>query len=108
MERKLIEKTIGESLRIDTDYTYGAKPFCFDKLQHFLNEAKKNNATHIRITGSCWDGNLDDVEIEAVNVTLENEEDYAKRLAETESKKLAEANVKKAIEKALYEELRLK
>lgn len=108
MERKLIEKTIGKSLEIDTGYTYGAKPFCIDKLQDFLNEAKKNNATHIRITGSYWDVTLDDVCIETVNITLENDEEYAKRIAEAESKKLAEANSKKAREKALYEELKLK
>lgn len=108
MERKLIEKTIGKSLEIDTDYTCGANPFCIDALQDFLNEAKKNNATHIRITGSCWDGTLDDVEIETVNITLENEEDFSKRVAEAESKRLAEINVKKAREKALYEELKLK
>jgi hypothetical protein len=108
MERKLIEKSIGKSLEINTDYTYGAKPFGIDKLQDFLNEAKKNNATHIRITGSCWDGTLDDIDIETVNVTLENEEDFAKRVAEAESKRLAEANAKKAREKALYEELKLK
>lgn len=106
MERKIIEKTIGESLEIDK--SCGMKPFCIDELQDFLSKAKNNGATHINITGSCWDGTLDDVDIETVKVFTESDEDYAKRLAEAESRILAEANVKKAREKALYEELKLK
>lgn len=108
MELKIIEKTIGESLEIDTDRICGAKPFCIDELQEFLSKAKTNGATHINITGSCWGGNLNDVYIETVKVFTESEEDYTRRLAEAESRILAKANVEKAREKALYDELKLK
>ena len=108
MERKIIEKTIGESLEIDTDRICGAKPFCIDVLQDFLNEAKNNGATHINITGSCWDGTLGDIDIETVKVFTESDEDYTKRFSEAESRRLAKVNVEKAREKALYDELKLK
>lgn len=108
MERKIIEKTIGEILEIDTDRSCGEKPFCIDELQDFLSKAKTNGATHINITGSCWDGTLDDVDIETIKVFTESDEDYTKRLAEAESRRLAKANVEKAKEKALYDKLKLK
>ena len=82
MERKTIEKTIGESLFIDTDTSYGATPFCIDELQNFLSKAKTNGATHINITGSCWDGALGAVYIEPVKVFKESDDDYKRRLVE--------------------------
>lgn len=108
MERKTIETNVGQSLEIDTDYYCGAKAFSIIELREFLRKATDDGATHVTISGRCYDGSLDDIEIQSVNVKTESDEDYAKRAAEEESKRLAEANVRKAREKALYEKLKLK
>ena len=108
MERKTIEKTIGESLFIDTDTSYGATPFCIDELQNFLSKAKTNGATHINITGSCWDGALGAVYIEPVKVFKESDDDYKRRLENDEARRLAEVSESIAREKALYNALKLK
>lgn len=106
MIQKKIEKII-KSLEVDISYIFNADPLCIDELQDFLNEAKGNNATHVRLIPYLCEG-LDSVEIEAVNITLESEEDYLKRVAEHESIRLEKDNLEKAKEKALYEELKLK
>ena len=108
MERKIIKTTVGKSLEIDTNYYCGAKAFCIIEMREFLREASDSGATHVTISGSCYDGSLDYVDIQPVNIKTESDEDFAKRAAEEESKRLAEANVRKAKEKALYEELKLK
>jgi len=106
MELKIIETAVGQSLEIDTDYYCDAKAFSIDELQSFLTDAKEKGATHFTVSGSCYDGSIDDIDIHPVNVRTETDEEYTKRAAEEESKRLAEANVKKAREKALYEELK--
>lgn len=108
MERKIFETTVGQSLEIDTDYYCGAKAFSIDELQSFLTDAKEKVATHFTVSGCCCDGSIDNIDIQPVNVRTETDEEYTKRAAEEESKKLAEANVRRAKEKALYEELKLK
>jgi len=108
MERKIFETNVGQSLEVNTDYYYGAKAFSIDELQTFLNEAKENGATHFTISGCVLDDSLEDIDIQPVTVRTESDEEYTKRVADEESKQLAEANVKKAKEKALYEELKLK
>ena len=108
MERKIIETPIGESLEIDTDYSCGAKPFCIEELQNFLNKVKDNGATHINITGSCWDGSLDDIDIEAVKVVNESDEDFAKRIADAKTAQEQRETQREREEKALYNRLKLK
>lgn len=112
MERKLIEEKIGTPLEIDTDYFYGDKPFCIDKLQRFLIEAKKNHATHVRITGTAHDGVVEEVEIETINVYLEHESHFKKRVLAAKElaaeKAKAEKSRQEKQEKQLYEKLKLK
>ncbi len=108
MERRIIKTTVGQSLEIDTDYYCGAKAFSIDVLQAFLTKAKEECATHITISGSCYAGGIDGIDIQPVNLKTESDADYEKRAAEEESKRIAEANVRKTKEKALYEELKAK
>jgi hypothetical protein len=106
MERKTFETTVGQSLKIYTDYY--AKAFSIDELQNFLTEAKEKGATHFTISGNCYESGLDDIDIQPVNIRTETDEEYSERVAEKERKRLAEVNLKKAEEKALYEKLKLK
>lgn len=108
MERKIFSTTVGKSLFIDTDYCFGAKEFSIDELQSFLNDAKDKGATHFTVSGSVYDGIIEDIDMQPLNLRTESDEEYEKRAAEEESKRLAEDIVRKAKEKALYEELKLK
>ena len=69
---------------------------------------KNSGATHINITGSCWDGSLDDIDIEAVEVVNESDEDYAKRIADAKTAQEQRKTQKEREEKALYNMLKLK
>lgn len=108
MEKKKIAKVVGHSLSVDTCYRSVDDLFSIDELQQFLTESKNRGADCIKITGDYYDEDLDSIDIHPIQVTLESDEDYEKRLAEIESKRLAKENVEKAKEKALYEELKLK
>lgn len=106
MERKTIETKVGLYLEIDTDYD--AKPFCIDKLQEFLSTAKENGATNIKIKGEIHYDYISCIDIEPIKMEIESDEVYAERMAEAKSREIAANNVKKAKEKALYEELKAK
>ena len=109
MKRKIFETEVGQSLEIDTDYSYGsAEAFCIVELRNFLEKAEDDGATHVKISGTVDDGCVDDVDIQPYLVEKETDDAYAKRLAEEESKKEAAKNVERAKEKALYEKLKLK
>ena len=71
MEQKIIKTDIGQSLEIETDYYYSAKAFSIIELRKFLRKATDNGATHITISGSCYDGRLDNIDIQPVNIKTE-------------------------------------
>ena len=109
MKKIIKEITINTGLEINVDYVFGDRPTPIDELIKHLNESKKDKATHVKINGFV--GSSEDlyaVVIETIKIEEESDEEYNKRKQDEESIRLANQNVEKAQEKALYEELKLK
>jgi hypothetical protein len=106
MKETIKKKNTTDSIEIDLDYACGDKPYCINKLINYLVAAKDIGATHVEIYPSNYE--VDYVDIQPITQTLETDEEYEKRKAYEESRKLAAENIKKAKEKALYEELKEK
>ncbi len=108
MKRKQIITDINDYKEFDTDYSCGDSPIEIGEMIELLNDAKESGATHIKVTGGGYDGQVDYIDIQPVKVEIESDVDYNKRVAEAESKRIAKENVEKARERALYEELKAK
>lgn len=104
MERKISTKSIGEYMEIDIDYVSGDKPSCIDEMIDNLQEAKSIGATHLEINifGCTF------IEIHPVKMIIENDEAYAQRMQYEENQRIHAENARRAKEKALYEDLKLK
>jgi hypothetical protein len=106
--KKQIITDINESKVYDTEYHNGDSPIDIYELIQFLTISKENGATSVKITGSGQNGEIEYIVIQSVQVKIESDDDYNKRVAEEESRRLAKENVEKARGKALYEELKAK
>ena len=108
MKRKEIITDVNEYKEFDTDYSCGDSPIEISEMIELLTDAKESGATHIKVTGGGYDGQVDYIYVQPVKVEIESDADYNKRVAEAESKRLAIENMEKAREKALYYELKAK
>lgn len=92
---------------IDFDYGGGDRPYPIDELITFLNNAKDVGATNIKFEVP-WGDDVNYVDLYPVKLEFESDKDFEQRKQDEESNRLAAENVKKAREKALYEELKEK
>ena len=108
MEKLELTKDIGECQEVDTDNYIKDKPFDIKKMISFLVEAEMNGATHIKFSGETdFDNhnNLETLWIQPVEVKLESDEAFQKRIEEEKKKEEKEKNEIK--EKELEELKRL-
>tara|TARA_R110000824_G_scaffold390913_1_gene588379 strand:+ start:317 stop:652 length:336 start_codon:yes stop_codon:yes gene_type:complete len=106
---KRIEKhiDIGEELDICTDYSYGDKPYSIKLLRTSLQELEAKGATHVKITGEVCDGDIDSIDIQAIKIETESDEEYNARLFELERKKLRQEGILKAQRLKIYEKMKI-
>lgn len=106
MEKEIIETITGIALRIDTEFNAPNTPI--SELFKFLTEAKANGATHVQITGSASDYNVEEVSITPVKEELESDELFQKRAAKWYENQKLDKERQELNELAQYEKLKKK
>jgi len=99
---------VGDRFKVDTCYYDDTISLPIPKLIEFLKNATDMGATHVRFLTYVYNDEVDEIEITPLMYDEESDEEFARRVAVAESKAAAAENIKKAREKALYEELKLK
>jgi len=106
MKRYTTTTDIGKDLDIDTDYGCSDMPTDIDEIINFLNEAKNQGATHVKLWGSAYNDEISDVYFTPVSVELESDVNYDRRVLEDKLQKESAKNREVLREKELLKKLK--
>jgi len=99
---------VGDRFEVDVEYIDNLDALPIPKLIEFLKNATDMGATHVRFIFYNCDGEVYNIEITPLMYDEESDEEFNRRVEIEKRAATLLENKKKAREKALYEELKLK